>query len=102
MPVISLIGCRMLEDEIVHLVEHDPLIDKLIVVENKDCGGLVQKLDDIGISYKLVPEASLASRCSDQCADPYCFVINILEFALHAVPSNLKSEVYSKVEEMAS
>lgn len=102
MPIISLIGCRMFEDEIVHLVEHDPLIDNLIVVENKDCGGLVKKLGDVGISYKLVPEAGMQSECHDKCGDSYCFVINILEFALHAVPANLKSEVYQKVEEMAS
>ncbi|KGK98561.1 hypothetical protein LI82_06705 [Methanococcoides methylutens] len=101
MPVISLIGCRMFEDEIVHLVEHDPLIDNLIIVENKDCAGIVEKLDDIGVSYKLVPESKLASLYSEQCTDSYCCIINILEFALHAIPTNLKSEVYAKVEEMA-
>ena len=35
MPVISIIGCRMFEDEIMHLLENDPEIEKVIVVENK-------------------------------------------------------------------
>ena len=33
MPVISIIGCRMFEDEIMHLLENDPEIEKVIVVE---------------------------------------------------------------------
>lgn len=100
MPVISLIGCRMFEDEIVHLIENDPLIDELIVVENKDCSGLTGKLDEVDISYNLLPGSKLTEECG-RCTDKYCFVVNILEFALHAVPQNLKSEVYQATEEMA-
>ncbi|NPE28045.1 DUF1638 domain-containing protein [Methanococcoides sp. SA1] len=101
MSVMSFIGCRMFEDEIVHLVQNDPLIDELIVVENKDCSRLVDKLADVGISYKLVPPTALSSAYKDNCADKYCLIINILEFALHAIPQNLKSEVYKAVEDMA-
>ncbi|MCO5380973.1 MAG: hypothetical protein NHB15_01605 [Methanosarcina barkeri] len=43
MPVISIIGCRMFEDEIMHLLEKDPEIEKVIVVENNDCDGLRKK-----------------------------------------------------------
>ena len=43
----------MFEDELVHLIEKDPEIEELIVVENKDSGSFVQKLIDnkINLDY---------------------------------------------------
>ena len=50
MPVISIIGCRMFEDEIMHLIENDPEIEKVFVVENEDCEGIRRKMLEAGIS----------------------------------------------------
>ncbi|MEA1984200.1 MAG: DUF1638 domain-containing protein [Euryarchaeota archaeon] len=52
MLTMSLIACRMFEDEIVHLVGNDPHISDLIVVANDECQGLVNKLNMVG--YKQV------------------------------------------------
>ena len=35
MPVITIIGCRMFEDEIMHLLENDPEIEEVLVVEKR-------------------------------------------------------------------
>lgn len=98
MPVISIIGCRMFEDEIMHLLENDPEIEKVIVVENNDCGGLRKKMLEAGIPHKVLPVEEIPEKQEEK-----GFTLNIymLELALHAIPENLKRTVYSKVEAMA-
>lgn len=98
MPVISIIGCRMFEDEIMHLLEKDPEIEKVIVVENNDCDGLRKKMLEAGVPHKVLPVEEIPEKQEEK-----GFTLNIymLELALHAIPENLKRTVYSKVEAMA-
>jgi hypothetical protein len=98
MPVISIIGCRMFEDEIMHLLENDPEIEKVIVVENNDCDGLRKKMLEAGVPHKVLPVEEIPEKQEEK-----GFTLNIymLELALHAIPENLKRTVYSKVEAMA-
>ena len=103
MPVMTIIGCRMFEDEIVHLIENDPEIEEVIVVENEDCEGLRTKLEDIGVPYRVlpfeeIPEKSSGEGKNDSSAEGFTLIVYMLELALHAIPENLKSTVYSKVE----
>ncbi len=103
MPVMTIIGCRMFEDEIVHLIENDPELEEVIVVENEDCEGLRTKLEDIGIPYRVLPFEEIPEKSSpgnkiDSSPDRFTLIVYMLELALHAVPENLKNTVYSKVE----
>lgn len=100
MPVMTIIGCRMFEDEIMHLLENDPEIEKVLVVKNEDCKGITEKMTEAGIAYTTlsleeIPEKSVEKNKG------LSLVIYMLELALHAVPENLKKTVYSKVELMA-
>jgi hypothetical protein len=98
MPVISIIGCRMFEDEIVHLLENDPEIEKIIVVKNEDCSGIMRKMMEAGIPHKMLPLEEIPEK---QEGKGLTLVIYVLELALHAIPENLKKTVYSQVEIMA-
>jgi hypothetical protein len=98
MPVISIIGCRMFEDEIIHLLENDPEIKKVIVVENEDCNGIIGKMMEVGIHHEILPLGGIPEKQEEK---GLTLVIYMLELALHAVPENLKKTVYSKVESMA-
>ncbi|MGB9941423.1 DUF1638 domain-containing protein [Methanosarcina sp.] len=98
MPVISIIGCRMFEDEIMHLLENDPEIEKVVVVENNDCGGIRKKLLEAGVPHKMLPFEELPEKQEEK---GLTLNIYMLELALHAIPENLKKTVYSKVEAMA-
>jgi len=98
MPVISIIGCRMFEDEIMHLLENDPEIEKVVVVENNDCGGIRKKMLEVGIPHKTLPIEKLPEKKEEK---GLTLNIYMLELALHAIPENLKKTVYSKVETMA-
>lgn len=44
MPVLSIIACGMLEDELVHVLSKDSGIKQLIVVENRNSSGFLRKL----------------------------------------------------------
>ncbi|KXS40545.1 MAG: hypothetical protein AWU59_2489 [Methanolobus sp. T82-4] len=100
MPVMSFVACRMFEDEIVHIIENDPTIGKVMVVQNEDCPGLTQKLDSIEYSYDLLPFSSVPEKLEGE-NEANVLLIYMLELALHADPDNLKSVVYEKTEELA-
>ncbi len=98
MPVISIIGCRMFEDEIMYLLENDPEIENVIVVENNDCSGIRKKMLETGIPHKVLPVEEIPGKKEEK---GLSLNIYMLELALHAIPENLKRTVYSKVETMA-
>lgn len=101
MPAISFLACRMFEDEIIHIIENDSAITSLLIVENEDCKGLVEKLESVGISYELSSKDDLPSGSEGESAENLLIVVEMLELALHAVPDNLKKVVYQKVIELS-
>ena len=100
MPVMTIIGCRMFEDEIMHLLENDPEIEKVLVVENEDCSGIMRKMTEAGIAHTALPLENIPDKFSGK-SEGLTLIIYMLELALHAIPENLKKTVYSKVELMA-
>ncbi|MGB7571558.1 MAG: hypothetical protein WBL87_07360, partial [Methanothrix sp.] len=44
MPVLSIIACKMLEDEIVHLLSSDREVEELILLDGKETQSLSRKL----------------------------------------------------------
>ena len=101
MPVMSIIGCRMFEDEIMHLLENDPEIEKVLVVENEDCVGITRKMAEAGIPHTVLPLEDILKKPLQGEEKGFTLVIYMLELALHAIPENLKKTVYSKVELLA-
>lgn len=97
MPVISIIGCRMFEDEIMHLIENDPEIEKIVLIEKEDCEGIRKKMLEAGIRHETAPVGKLPGKHE---ASGFTLNIYMLELALHAIPENLKKTVYSKVQTM--
>ncbi|WP_406656775.1 DUF1638 domain-containing protein [Methanolobus sp. ZRKC2] len=100
MPVLGFIACRMFEDEIVHIIEDDPAIERVIVVDNEDCSGLVEKLDVAGCSHEIVPFQAISQKFEEN-DDSFTIIVFMLELALHADPDNLKETVYNKTEEIS-
>lgn len=98
MPVMTFIACRMFEDEIVHIAENDTSIKNLLIVDNADCGGVVDKLRDSGCDFLRVTEDRIPDYLQ---AEGLTLVVEILEMALHAKPEHLRDVVYSKAKDMA-
>jgi len=42
MPVITVLGCRIFENEILHIIEKDPELDEIIILENENNSGLLR------------------------------------------------------------
>ncbi|MFZ2499098.1 DUF1638 domain-containing protein [Methanosarcina sp.] len=101
MPVMSIIGCRMFEDEIMHLLENDPEIEKVRIVGNEDCVGITRKMAEAGIPYIVLPLEDILKKPLQGEEKTFTLVVYMLELALHAIPENLKKTVYSKVELLA-
>lgn len=130
MPILSIIACGMLEDELAHVLSRDCEIKRLIVVENRNSFGFLRKLrsrdfilqtvplDKVQILFKtgfdldfktlrkvLAPLPFLGKifgKIESRAGNRIIVVVNLLRLGLHADLELLKSEVYSNIREMAS
>lgn len=128
MPILSIIACRMLEDELVHVLSKDSQLKQLIVVENRDSSGFLRKLrqrncnprtvfldripmlmkgqanPDFRVFTRLLSGFPLFKKLCRKRKDRenISVVVNILSLSLHADIEILKTEVYKNIREMAS
>jgi len=100
MTVLSILGCKILQDEIVWLITNDSQIKRILIVENKNILEFIEKLDEQHICYSIVPFKKLPQILQNIDKNELIVVINLMELGLHAVPKKLKSEVYQSVREM--
>ena len=105
MTVIGILNCKMLQDEIVYLIEHDSDIKEIIVVENEEHHEFIQKLEKLNIPYKLVPMIHSIPDLNDQedrNNSEITLVIWNLELGLHEFPKKLKDQVYADLKVFAN
>jgi hypothetical protein len=130
MPVLSIVSCEILEDELVYVLSKDPEIKRLFVVENRNSFRFVKKLKSENLKpfmfssdklYPIVSEINRESLCSFTrkfsnipfCKKIYDFilnkekkpeltiVVNLLRKGLHSDLDLLQSEVYLNAKEMS-
>jgi hypothetical protein len=130
MPVLSIIACGMLEDELVHILSKDSELKQLVVVENRDNLGFLRKLKSKNCTLRTafldrVPTLlkdgdSLNSRThikflsllplfnkirenkEEKERKEVVVVVNLLNLGLHADLEKLKEKVHENIREMAS
>ncbi len=100
MPVMSIISCKIMQDEIVWLFTNDSEINKIVIVENENISEFTEKLDEQRVSYEITPVENLQSVLEIVETNKFTVVVYIMELGLHAVPKTLKSEVYQSIREM--
>ena len=129
MPVLSIIACEMLEDELVYVLSKDQNAVRLITVENRQCFRFVRKLKSRNCQVRLFPSDRISFFVKQMNCPvsrkipnfllklPFCgtihenmkeknretitVVVNILKLGLHADCDLLKSEIYRNMKEMA-
>lgn len=128
MPVLSIVACGMLEDELVHVLSKDRELQQLIIVENRESSGFLRKLRLRNCSpratfldrvpmllkgrsspYLRTPARLLSSfpffkkfRRKRKPGKEVSVVVNLLSLSLHADLEILKAEVYRNIREMAT
>ncbi|MDQ1276485.1 MAG: hypothetical protein QG610_2063 [Euryarchaeota archaeon] len=115
MPVITIISCRIFEDEVIHLIEKEAEVKEVIVVKNENNTGLIRKLEEIKNSHTVLPieeireligrkkteKGRLREEKGKETAEKdnsLTLIVNLLEFALDGFPDRLREVVYETIE----
>ncbi len=127
MPVLGIIACRALEDELAHVLSEDREVRHLILIDNPECFGLSGKLRSKNRPHLLtaledIPEMLSGIRktgprmlkpllerfrlCSllgkgGEADEETIIVVNVLKFALHIDNKLLRDEVSKNVDIMS-
>lgn len=100
MPVMSIVSCKIMQDEIVWLLTNDHEINKTIVIENENISEFTEKLNEQNASYEITPFEKIPYALEKYDENKLTIIVNLLRLGLHAVPKTLKSEVYQTIRKM--
>lgn len=127
MPVLSIIACRILEDELTRVLSLDHTLRHLLLVDNPDAMALSRKLRYQNRAHLLVASEEIPDRIKDLQKDNFgktirpllnifhfirgrvpnaseqelVVVVNVLKMALHSDGNLLKDEVYKNILDMS-
>ncbi|MDD1760490.1 MAG: DUF1638 domain-containing protein [Methanothrix sp.] len=118
MPTLSIISCRMLEDEIVHLLSSDREVEELILLDGNETQSLSRKLksqnrphillawESIGrhLQEKQSGQVGLYSRLGirPSRADSLVVVVSLLRLGLHSDLHLLRTAVYDEIRRLSA
>ncbi|MCX6678334.1 MAG: hypothetical protein NTU95_10405 [Methanothrix sp.] len=112
MPVLSIIACKMLEDELVHLLSADGEVRELLLVDGRECMSLSAKLraqnrphlllglDQIALHLQerqSRPGGIFSRRSAHPKAADLVVVVSPLRLGLHSDLEQLKAAVYDNI-----
>lgn len=102
MPTMSIISCKIMQDEIIWILENDPSIDEIIIADNENIRGFVEKLDKVNLQYKILSLEDISSlpEIKSECKK-YTVLIHLMELGLHRSPKELKINVYDTIKTLA-
>jgi len=101
MTLMSIIACRIFEDEIVHLIKNDSQITSILVVDSLDAAGILRKLSENAIDHTVCSPNEIEDLILNEQDTNYCLLVNILGFSLDASPQLLKESVYKEINIMS-
>ena len=93
---LGIIGCPILEDEIVHSVQRDADISSVFVIENEDSQNLLRKLQRAKVAPKVV--SIRGEQLASMRENGFGLLILMKSMALHEDPKVLRKEVAKGVE----
>lgn len=103
MAIIGILNCKMLQDEIIYLIQNEPEIKDVTVIENGQHLEFAEKMNRAGLKYKTAADCSELGNASAIMSDDseISLIVWNLELGLHDVPKILKEQVYEKLHEFA-
>ena len=100
MSTLSIISCKIMQDEIIWILENDSSIDEIIVVENENVREFAEKLDKTNLQYKMLSLKDISSLSDSEIegkSKKYTVRIQLMELGLHINPKELKNKVYKTI-----
>ncbi len=103
MPILTILSCKILQDEIIHILENDSSVDEILVVANGQESDFTEKLRQVGQQYRLLSPSHLDAFKKENRSDSekYTVMVYMVELALHEFPKILKEEVYRLIDELS-
>jgi hypothetical protein len=126
LPVLGIIACRALEDELAHVLSEDHELKHLFIINNRDCFELSRKLRSVNrphllISWEDIPNVlkdinstgilkPLLNRSrflsgllggAENVSEEIIIVVNVLQIALHIDKKILRAEVCKNIGAMS-
>jgi len=117
MPTLSIISCRMLEDEIVYLLSSDREVEELLLLDGKETQSLSRKLKSQNRPHILLAWESIGSHLRKRNgpgglfsrlgirssrADGLVVVVNLLRLGLHSDLELLRTAVYDEIRRLSA
>ncbi|MGV8126508.1 MAG: DUF1638 domain-containing protein [Methanothrix sp.] len=118
MPTLSIISCRMLEDEIVHLLSSDSEVKELLLLDGKENQSLSRKLKSQNRPHILLAWESIGSHLQEKQSSPgghfsrlgirsspakgLMVVVSLLRLGLHSDLQLLRTAVYDEIRRMSA
>lgn len=96
---LGIIGCPILEDEIVHAIKRDKDIARVFVIENEDSKNLLRKLRRAQVEAKICPIKQ--DELDHFPEDGFNVLILMKSMGLHEDPQRLRKEVLESVNLIA-
>ena len=99
MTVLGIVGCRIFEDEIAHVLASCPYINRVYIIENEENNGLLRKLEAEGFEPVVLPFYKI--KADLKCSNEFSIIVQLQEMGLHMDPAWLKSKTYTNVDLMS-
>ncbi len=100
MTLMTILSCKILQDEILHLLENDISVDEIIVVKGNEETEFLAKLDSLGLEYSN-PEINDIPVISERDNNnKFSIMIYFMELALHEFPKKLKAGIYETIDRL--
>lgn len=98
MTILGIVGCRMFEDEITHVISKDPDIDRVYIIEHEENKGLLHKLKAEGFDPVTLPFYKIKSDLKR--SNEFSVIVHLQGMGLHINPVRLKNETYTNISLM--
>ena len=95
--VLTVIGCPILEDELLYSIRNDGDEKDVYLIENDSCKSLKAKFVRYGVPFISVDESTVMGKIETLDPSRYSIVIKMLDMALHAEPKDLKAKVEEEI-----
>lgn len=95
--VLTVIGCPILEDELIYSILSDSEEKNIFIIETEHSKSLERKFGRHGIEYDKINEYSFLNRMGPIDRSKFNIVIKMLDMALHREPKDLRSRVEDEV-----